>query len=325
MRRSRRGPCRGRSAAAGRLARRNLRATSWAAGARYCCLTGVAQMSLNWTRLAQEAACDRAARQCAEGDRVSSRATSGSTIADPVVRGGDRRLGADLGPILDVRVSELGGEILRRRADDGSRGHRGAAGAGRAPREQQREVEPRMSEPLGDDSVRPVAAAPVRGQSLCASAPRRRDRPGNGQRVERWRRLAQEARARTICGARAGAGCATGAATSATAKRGSSSATTRPEAATGRTCVVEVPHINHPDVVALAERLQPDVIAVFGTSLIRGAAARAGAAGHRQPARRALAAITAAPIARSGRSTTANPNRSAARCTGSMRASTPET
>ena len=27
----------------------------WAAGAHYCCLTGVAQMSLNWTRLAQEA------------------------------------------------------------------------------------------------------------------------------------------------------------------------------------------------------------------------------------------------------------------------------
>ena len=34
--------------------------------------------------------------------------------------------------------------------------------------------------------------------------------------------------------------------------------------------VVEVPHINHPDVLALAKRLKPDVIAVFGTSLIRG-------------------------------------------------------
>ncbi len=32
----------------------------------------------------------------------------------------------------------------------------------------------------------------------------------------------------------------------------------------------EVPHINHPDVIELAHRLQPDVIAVFGTSLIRG-------------------------------------------------------
>ena len=35
--------------------------------------------------------------------------------------------------------------------------------------------------------------------------------------------------------------------------------------------LVEVPHVNHPDVAALADRLQPDVIAVFGTSLIRGA------------------------------------------------------
>src|SRR5258706_10013711 len=34
--------------------------------------------------------------------------------------------------------------------------------------------------------------------------------------------------------------------------------------------LVEVPHVNHPEVVALADRLQPDVIAVFGTSLIRG-------------------------------------------------------
>ena len=30
--------------------------------------------------------------------------------------------------------------------------------------------------------------------------------------------------------------------------------------------VVEVPHINHGDVVALADRLNPDIIAVFGTS-----------------------------------------------------------
>ena len=33
--------------------------------------------------------------------------------------------------------------------------------------------------------------------------------------------------------------------------------------------VVEVPYINHPDVAALADRLQPDLITVFGTSLIR--------------------------------------------------------
>jgi hypothetical protein len=34
--------------------------------------------------------------------------------------------------------------------------------------------------------------------------------------------------------------------------------------------VREVPHINHPQVVALARSLEPDLIAVFGTSLIRG-------------------------------------------------------
>ena len=34
--------------------------------------------------------------------------------------------------------------------------------------------------------------------------------------------------------------------------------------------VKEVPHINHPDVVRLTEELDPDLIAVFGTSLIRG-------------------------------------------------------
>ena len=34
--------------------------------------------------------------------------------------------------------------------------------------------------------------------------------------------------------------------------------------------VREVLHINHPDVVRLADELKPDLIAVFGTSLIRG-------------------------------------------------------
>jgi hypothetical protein len=42
---------------------------------------------------------------------------------------------------------------------------------------------------------------------------------------------------------------------------------------------VEVPHINHPDVVALADRLQPDLITVFGTSLIRGELLKRGGLG----------------------------------------------
>ena len=35
--------------------------------------------------------------------------------------------------------------------------------------------------------------------------------------------------------------------------------------------LMNVPHINHNDVIKTADRLQPDVIAVFGTSLIKGA------------------------------------------------------
>ena len=34
--------------------------------------------------------------------------------------------------------------------------------------------------------------------------------------------------------------------------------------------IKEVPHINHPDVLQFADQLEPDLIAVFGTSLIRG-------------------------------------------------------
>jgi methionyl-tRNA formyltransferase len=40
-----------------------------------------------------------------------------------------------------------------------------------------------------------------------------------------------------------------------------------------------VPHINHPDVIALARDLRPDLIAVFGTSLIRGDLLKAGRLG----------------------------------------------
>jgi methionyl-tRNA formyltransferase len=43
--------------------------------------------------------------------------------------------------------------------------------------------------------------------------------------------------------------------------------------------VREVPHINHSEVVALARELQPDLIAVFGTSLIRGELLKMGRLG----------------------------------------------
>jgi len=43
--------------------------------------------------------------------------------------------------------------------------------------------------------------------------------------------------------------------------------------------VVEVPHVNDPRVVELARKLEPDVIAVFGTSLIRGPLLKMGRLG----------------------------------------------
>jgi len=43
--------------------------------------------------------------------------------------------------------------------------------------------------------------------------------------------------------------------------------------------VKEVPHINHPAVVQLADELEPDLIAVFGTSLIRGELLKKGRLG----------------------------------------------
>ena len=43
--------------------------------------------------------------------------------------------------------------------------------------------------------------------------------------------------------------------------------------------VRDVPHINHPEVLRLARELQPDVVAVFGTSLIRGDLLNAGKLG----------------------------------------------
>ena len=43
--------------------------------------------------------------------------------------------------------------------------------------------------------------------------------------------------------------------------------------------VKPVPHINHPEVLRLARELQPDLICVFGTSLIRGALLNEGRLG----------------------------------------------
>lgn len=54
---------------------------------------------------------------------------------------------------------------------------------------------------------------------------------------------------------------------------------TQPARLVRQELLLEVPNINHPDVVALEGRLQPDVIAVFGTSLIHGSLLSSGRLG----------------------------------------------
>ena len=87
--------------------------------------------------------------------------------------------------------------------------------------------------------------------------------------------------------------------------------------------VREVPHINHPEVLQLARELQPDLIAVFGTSLHARRTAEAGPAGHRQPARRPVARVPRRRLHLLGALQRRAARRWAARCTGSMPASTP--
>ena len=133
-------------------------------------------------------------------------------------------------------------------------------------------------------------------------------------------KLAKTLKPPTSC-ARAGAGCATGAATSA-AREAKFFFGDAPPKLDRPDLVLEVPHINDPQVVELAERTASPTSSRCSALRSSGAAAEAGAAGHRQPARRASRPSTAAPIARSGRCTTASPTRSAARSTSSTPAST---
>ena len=61
-------------------------ADNWVSGARYCCLTGVAQMSLNWTRLAQEAGAEEL-RDNARRAIAFLKGNQHLDIPDPIVRG----------------------------------------------------------------------------------------------------------------------------------------------------------------------------------------------------------------------------------------------
>jgi hypothetical protein len=99
-----------------------------------------------------------------------------------------------------------------------------------------------------------------------------------------------------------------------------SSSVTHRRRSTGLDLVCEVPHVDDQQVVDLAKRLDPDVIAVFGTSLIKGPLLELGGAESSICMAASLPNIVA-PIARSGRCTTANPKRSDARFISSTRES----
>jgi len=99
-------------------------------------------------------------------------------------------------------------------------------------------------------SARPVAIVQETGSQLTAGRIARQLKPGNLWR-KAWRWLRDRRRYRG-------------------GREASFFFGANPPRLERRDLLVEVPHINHPDVAALADRLKPDVIAVFGTSLIHG-------------------------------------------------------
>jgi methionyl-tRNA formyltransferase len=108
-------------------------------------------------------------------------------------------------------------------------------------------------------AARPLAIVQESGRELNARKVARMLRPDNfARKVWRWvrdrRRYSSGAEARFFFG-------------------GDAPRLERPE------LVVEVPHINHASVVELVDRTQPDLIFVFGTSLIRGALLEKGRLG----------------------------------------------
>jgi methionyl-tRNA formyltransferase len=107
--------------------------------------------------------------------------------------------------------------------------------------------------------ARPVAIVQESGSEWSVKKLARALRPANvARKAWRWvrerRRYASGAEARSFFGAAV------------------------PELAR-RDLLVDVPHVSHPDVVALTDRLRPDVIVVFGTSLIRGSLLERGRLG----------------------------------------------
>jgi hypothetical protein len=265
----------------------------WVADARYACLTGIAQMSLNWTRMAQVTG-DESFREKARAGLAFLKSTHRLNDTDDAARGGIAgsspiwgdysrfeypnwaakffadALMMDMADIAippapgrsGIPAAMVGGDV----AANGDRAWQGALAGTEADR--------------GRSGI-PAAISPLRVMVLCGRSPRhlyvanalcraadvvaivqekgselswkklaRTLRPDNfARKAWRWlrdrRRYSGSREARFFFGDQP-------------------PRLDRPEV------VRDVPYINHPEVVRLARNLQPDILAVFGTSLIRG-------------------------------------------------------
>jgi hypothetical protein len=277
----------------------------WVADARYACLTGIAQMSLNWTRMAQVTG-DDSFRRPARATLAYLKTTQRLNDPDDAVRGGiagsspiwgdysrfeypnwAAKFFADalMMDMADIAVPPAVSARPGRSGFSRDGAVTAATTVGIAP-----EGAPTSSGADPGRSGIHAAISPLRVMVLCGRSPRhlyvantlcraadvvaivqekgselswkklaKTLRPDNCAR-KAWRWVRDRRRYTGNCEARFFFGDEV-------------PKLDRPD------LVREIPHINHPDVVGLARELEPDILAVFGTSLIRGDLLREGRLG----------------------------------------------
>ena len=271
-------------------------------------------MSLNWIRLAQE---DRG-NGCATPPAVRSsivKRRQRLDESDPIVHGAIAGSAPDLGRYSMFEFPELGGEVLCRRADDGA-GERGRPTGGGAAKT------PSRGAGMSDFSVMILCGRSPRHLHVANRLCQRRAPLAIVQETgsDRQRRSRSTARAANVPGARLAVAARPAplrrqrrgpVLLRRRTRRGSSAPTC------GSKCRTSIIPMSSSSPIGSS----PDLIAVFGTSLITGRCwSRGGSESSISTA--ASRPTIAGPTAHSGRSTTASPSRSGARCTASTRAST---
>ena len=259
----------------------------WVADARYACLTGIAQMSLNWTRMAQVTGDDRF-RASARAGLAFLKATHRLNDTDDAVRGGIAGSSPIWGDYSRFEYPNWAAKFFADALmmDMAETAIPPAVGTALATKNIAPEgaptgtaAQPGRSGFSRDGAV--AAISPLRVMVLCGRSPRhlyvanalcraanvvaivqekgselsskklaKTLRPDNFAR-KAWRWLRDR---RRYTGNR----------------EGQFFFGDQPPRLDHPDLVREIPHINHPDVIRLARDLQPDILAVFGTSLIRG-------------------------------------------------------